>query len=239
MTAVRLTEGVDLVNTENIGMTTNDVSPTEAGLKVIITDKLARQENESVFSMVGQQMGQAMGRLMERDAIALFTALSGGAHYGATGEPFNLTNLGACIANARAAKFGSKLVIIHHPNAIYAVVSAALVAAAPSWSGGPLSGFSEALLKDFYAFSISGVPVFQTAEIDEVSGQDYGTGAIFDPTAALGMLTSKGLSSATQRDESLRATEVISVADYIAFELDDARGAGLDYDVDAPSTTAG
>lgn len=231
MTAVRLTDGVDLVNTENIGMTTNDVSPTEAGLKVIITDKLARQENESVFAMVGQQMGQATGRLMERDAIALFTALNGGTEFGADNKVFTLDNLSACIAKARANKFGSRLVIVHHPNAIFETVRGQLVKASPNWSGGPISGFPEALLRDFYAFSVNGVPVFETGEIDKISGQDSGEGAIFDPTAALGMLTSKGLSSATQRDESLRATEVISVADYKAFELDDARGAPLLYEI--------
>src|SRR3990167_7817279 len=170
MTGVRLADGVDLVNSEDIGMTTTDISPVEAGLKVIITDKLARQENESVFGMVGQQMGQAMGRLMERDAIALFTGLNGGTALGATTEPFNITNLSGCIAVARANRYGSKLVIVHHPNAIYDVVAAALVAAAPSWSGGPVGGFSEALLKDFFSFSISGVPVFQTGEIDAGAG---------------------------------------------------------------------
>ena len=231
MTASRLTDGIDLINTENIGMTTNDVSPTEAGLKVIITDKLARQENEYVFSMVGQQMGQAMGRLMERDAITLFASLNGGTALGADNKNMTLDNLGACIAKARANKYGAKLVIIHHPNAVFEVVRANLIASSPRWTAGAIGGLNEALLADFYVFSVSGVPVFQTGEIDKISGVDSGYGAIFDPTAALGMLTSKGLSSATQRDESLRATEVISVADYIAFELDDARGAPMRYEI--------
>ena len=204
MNAVRLTDGVDLINTENIGMTTNDISPTEAGLKVIITDKLARQENESVFSMVGQQMGQAMGRLMERDAITLFASLNGGTALGADNKNMTLDNLGACIAKARANKYGAKLVIIHHPNAVFEVVRANLIAASPRWTGGATGGFADALIADFYVFSVSGVPIFQTGEIDGGAGgvAGDGVGAIFDPTAALGMLTSKGLSSATQRDES-------------------------------------
>src|SRR3990170_5176430 len=156
MTASRLVDGVDLVNSEDIGMTTNDISPIEAGLKVIISDKLARQENESVFTMVGQQMGQAMGRLLERDAIALFTALNGGTNLGATTKLLTLDNLGACIAKARANKYGAKLVIIHHPNAVFEVVRANLIAASPRWTSGGLgSGFNEALLADFYAFSVS------------------------------------------------------------------------------------
>ena len=231
MSAARLTDGVDLINSENIGMTTVDFSPTEAGLKVIITDKLARQENESVFATVGVQMGGAMGRLMERDAIALFSSLNGGTKFGADNKVFSLDNLSACIAKARANKFGSNFVIVHHPNAIYEVVRLNVVATGPRWTSVDAGSFSFELLKNFYAFSVSGVPVFQTAEIDKASGVDSGDGAIFDPSAALGLLTSKGVSSGTEYDLSLRATEVVTVADYLAFELDDARGAALTYEV--------
>lgn len=233
MTSSRLVDGVDMTASEDIGMTTFDVSPVESGLKVILTDKLVRQENESVFAMVGQQMGQAVGRLMERDAISLFTALNGGTEFGGTTLLFTLDNLAIAISRARAARMGSRLVIVHHPNAVFEVARAQIVAASPRWTAGPLMGFSESLLGDFYSFSISGVPVFETGEIDGGTGgiAGDGEGAIFDPTAALGMLTSKGLSYVQQRDESLRATEQIAVADYIAFELDDSRGAPLLFSV--------
>lgn len=236
MSAARLTDGVDIVSSEDIGMTTADVSPTEVGLKVILTDKLVRQENESVFAMVGQQMGQAMARIMERDCIALFASLNGGTKFGADNKLLTLDNLAACISKARAAKFGMNLVIVHHPNAIYEVVRANLLAASPRWTGGATAGLSEALVGNFYQFSINGVPVFETGEIDKASGVDSGDGAIFD-RAALGVLTSKGLGAEQQRDASLRATELVTVADYIAFEVDDARGAAMTYEIADQSTS--
>ena len=79
------------------------------------------------------------------------------------------------------------------------------------------------------------MPVFQTGEIDKVSGQDSGYGAIFD-RGALGLLTQKGLSTEPQRDASFRATELNMVADYQPFEVDDARGAALLYSVAAITT---
>ena len=38
-----------------------------------------------------------------------------------------------------------------------------------------------------------------------------------------------------QRDASMRATEVILTSDYGVFELDDTKGAGLEYDASVPA----
>jgi len=237
-TANRLTDGVDMAEEQAIGMTTFDVSTTEVGLKVILTDKLARQENESVYTIVGKQAGDAMGRFMERDAITLFSALNGGTTLGADNKFLDLGNLAACINHAQANKFGSDLVIIHHPNALFEVVSRqviGIIGTNPRWTA-PSLDFARNLLERFYEFSVNNVPVFQTGEIDKISGVDSGYGAIFD-RGALGLLTQKGLSTETQRDASYRATELVTVADYQPFEVDDARGAPMRYEIGAVTTS--
>src|SRR4030042_507339 len=43
MTAQALADGVDLADSEDIGMTTTTLTASEVGLKVILTDKLVRQ----------------------------------------------------------------------------------------------------------------------------------------------------------------------------------------------------
>src|SRR3990167_8053617 len=233
-TASRLVAGVDMTEEEAIGMTTFDVSTTEGGLQGILTGKLARQENESVFTIVGKQGGDAMGRFMERDAISLFTALNGGTELGLDNKFLTLDNLAACINYAQANKFGSDLVVVHHPNALFEIVNKQLVAASPRWIAASLD-FARGLLERFYEFSVNNVPVFQTGEIDKISGQDSGEGAIFD-RGALGLLTQKGLSTETQRDASYRATELVTVADYQPFEVDDARCAPMLYEIGAVGT---
>ena len=40
-----------------------------------------------------------------------------------------------------------------------------------------------------------------------------------------------------EKDISLRAWEMVVTADYIAFEIDDERGAPLEYDANDPSTS--
>jgi len=236
MSAAKLTDGVDMTDSQNIGMTTNTVSPVEAGLKVIVTDKLVRQLNESVFTIIGQQMGEAMGRIVERDCVALFPSLNSGTDLGADNKDLTLKNLSACIAYAKANKFGANLVIIHHPNAIFQLSFDFLGTArrldAPSWV--------TKLTEDFYTgITLNRVPLFETGEIDYngTASQVSGYGAIFDRTA-LGILTSQGLTSGMEHDNSLRATELVTVKDYIAFEVDDSKGAPMLYEMDDQATNA-
>ena len=228
MTAGKLIDGVDMVDSQDIQMVVNDFSPVEAGLKVIVTDKLVRQLNESVFAMVGEQMGEAMARIVEEDIIALYSALSGGTALGGDGKELGIDNLCACIAKAKANKFGNQLVIVHHPNAFYTVAKDFTLISSNQRLDAPQ--FVDSVMKDFYEFTLNGVPMFNTGLIPKESGVDSGIGAIFDKRA-MGMLTSQGLTSYMEHDGSMRASELGTVKDYLAFEIDDARGAGMQYEI--------
>ena len=94
MSAADLTDGVDLADSEDIGMTSVSLTTSEVGLKVILTDKLARQENEDVFRIVGRQMGDAMGRKKEEDLLGLFSGFS--TDLGTAGFGLEFGNLSVC-----------------------------------------------------------------------------------------------------------------------------------------------
>ena len=66
MTAQDLVDGQDLIDSEDITLTTTDLTTAEVGLKVIVTDKLLHDFNEDVFRMVGRLQGDAMARKKER-----------------------------------------------------------------------------------------------------------------------------------------------------------------------------
>jgi len=233
MTAVGLTDGVDLVDTEDIGMSTTDLTTGEVGLKVILTDKLLRQLNEDAFSMVGVQMGDAMGRKKDRDIIALISALNSGTVLGADNKDLTLTNLSACIAWAKGNKLPNPIAVVHHPYAAYAIVTSA--ALTPSVTYPIPVGFSEDLLKNFFKTVVNGVAVFEDGNIDKITGYDSGYGAIFSKSA---MVHVKSLAYTTERerDASLRAWEVVVTEDYGCFELDNSYGAAMQYEIGAPAT---
>lgn len=235
MTMQALVDGVDLVDTEDIGMTTTDLTTSEAGLKVILTYKLLRQENEDVFRIIGRQMGDAKARKQDTDIIALFSALNGGTTLGADDKNMTAGNVGACIAHAKANKFPSPIAIVHHPNAVFDLTRSLGLTPAATY---PMpSGWAEDLLKDFYHITLNGVSVFEDGNIDKITSVDSGYGAIFSKSA-MAMVESVEQEIERERDISLRAWEVVLTCDYGVYELDDGYGAPMRYEIGNPATNA-
>jgi len=230
-----LVDGQDIVDEEDIGMSTVDLTASEVGAKVILTDKLVRQAADNVFSMIGRQLGDGMARKKDGDVLDLYTNLNDGTKLGATTKELTADNITACIATAKANKFGTQLYILHHPNAV-AALAASAAATASATSSEITSGWSADLLKNFYSGlrPINGVSIFEDGNITADSNND-GIGVIADKSA-MAALTSVDTRTERQRDASLRATEVVMTADYGVFELDDSRGAGLLYKISDLST---
>ena len=230
-----LQDGIDIVDEEEIGMTTVDLTASEVGAKVILTDKLVRQSAPNVFSIIGRQLGDGMARKKDTDVLALYTNLNGGTKLGAATKFMKASNVQGVIAYAKANKFGSQLYILHHPNAV-AYLSKESAVVASSGSAAVPEGWSQDLLANFWSGlrPMNNVPIFEDGNITEDSDGD-GIGVIADK-GAMATLTSVDTRTERQRDASLRATEVVMTADYGVFELDDTRGAGITFDVTALAT---
>ena len=236
MTAEDLTEGQDMVDSEDIDVSTITATTAEVGLKVIVTDTLLRQNNEDVYKIIGRQMGDAMARKKDTDIIALFPSLNGGTALGADNANLTLANASAIIANAKADKFGTDLFIVHHPNAIWKLATDI----GNTLATYPLpDAFNKPAVKDYYTgVKLSGVPFFEDGNIEYTgtSGHVSGYGVVADKTA-MGHLSASGRSEERERDASLRAFEVVVTEDYAVFEVDDTRGAALLYDMPNPATS--
>ena len=235
MTISDLQDGVDIIDEEDIGMTTVDLTASEVGAKVILTDKLVRQSAENVFSIVGRQLGDGMARKKDTDVHALYSGLNGGTTLGEACATFSLANVAASISYAKANKFGSQLYILQHPNAVFDIANTAVTASATY----PVpKGWSEDLLGEFFSGlrPLNGVPIFEDGNLS-VDASDDAIGVIADKSA-LCVLKSVDTKTERQRDASLRATELVMTADYGVFELDDSRGAAMTYDAAAITTSA-
>ena len=236
MTMSDLQDGIDIVDEEDIGMTTVDLTASEVGAKVILTDKLVRQSADNVLSIIGRQLGDGMARKKDKDVIALYVNLNGGTALGADGRNFNAANVHAIVSNAKANKFGSQLYIVHHPNAVATLSKEAATTAGNNAE--ITSGWSADLLSNFYSGlrPINGVPIFEDGNIEKTGSVDSGYGVIADKTA-LAALTSVETRTERQRDASLRATEIVMTADYGVFELDDSKGAPIQFEIGDLSTS--
>jgi len=235
MTMSDLVDGQDIIDEEDIGMSTVDLTAAEVGAKVVLTDKLVRQSAPNVFSIIGRQLGDGMARKKDKDVLALYTNLNGGTKLGAATKFMKASNVQGIIAYAKANNFGSQLYILHHPNAV-AYLSKESAVAASSGSSPIPEGWSQDLLSSFWSGlrPMNNVAIFEDGNITEDSSGD-GIGVIADK-GAMATLSSVDTRTERQRDASLRATEVVMTADYGVFELDDSRGAGVTFDVAALAT---
>ena len=229
-----LVDGQDIVEEEAIGMTTVDLTASEVGAKIILTDKLIRQSAENVMSIVGRQLGDGMARKKDTDVHALYSGLNGGTTLGTSGTTLKLANVAAAIAYAKANKFGTQLYILHHPNTIFDIANTAVTA---SQTYPVPKGWSEDLLGNFFSGlrPLNGVPLFEDGNLDNSTAA--ATVGVIADKSALAVLKSVETRTERQRDASLRATELVMTSDYGVFELDDSRGAAMTYDASAPSTT--
>ena len=234
MTISDLQDGFDIVDEEEIGMTTVDLTASEVGAKVILTDKLIRQSANNIFSIVGRQLGDAMARKKDTDVHALYSGLNGGTTFGGS-VSMSLANVAGAIANAKGQKFGSQIYILQHPFATFDIANTAVTATGAA--AGIPDGFATDLLQNFFSNirPLNGVPIFEDGNL-AISGNDA-VGVIADKSA-LGVLKSVDTRTERQRDASMRATEIVITADYGVFEIDDTKGAPLTFDASAPASGA-
>ena len=227
-----LQDGIDIVDEEDIGMTTVDLTAAEVGAKIVITDKLARQSAENVFSIIGRQLGDGMARKKDSDVTALYSGF--GTDIGSAGRSMSLANVSATVAYAKGNKFGSQVYIVQHPFAVWDIANTAVTA---STTYPVPNGWSQDLLGNFFSGlrPINGVPIFEDGNIT-IDASDDAIGVCADKTA-LAVLKSVDTRTERQRDASLRATEVVITADYGVFELDDSKGVALTLDAATPATS--
>ena len=232
-----LVDGQDIIDEEDIGMTTVSLTASEVGAKVILTDKLLREQVSNVFTMIGRQMGDGMARKKDNDVIALWPNLNSGTILSADNAVWTTAIVHNAIAYAKANKFGNQLYIIHHPNAVAKLSQAAATTA--DNNSELTNGWSVDLLKNFYSGlrPINGVSIFEDGNIEKISGTDSGYGVIADKTA-MAYLSSVDTRTERQRDASLRAWEIVMTSDYGVFELDDSRGAPFRAEIGTLITTS-
>lgn len=229
MTASPVVDGVDITDSQDIGMTTTDLTTAEVGLKVILTDKLVRQEKPELFRVIGRQMGDAVARKVDTDCLALFDGLSNTA--GASGAGLNLRSFLAVLAMLKTQKAPRPWACIVHPNTIYFLNKYI----SPTAGTYPFPrGFAEDLLRDFWNLTIDHVGVFDDGNLTVGAASK---GAMFSKDA-FAYIQALAPTVERERDASLRATEVVMVTDYGVFELDDDYGVEMQYDATAPSTSS-
>jgi hypothetical protein len=232
-TVTALVDGVDMTASEDFTITSVDLTTSEVGAKFILTDKMVRQISEDGWKMAGTLLGDAMARKRDQDVIALFSGLD--YSWGADNDVLSVWGAFGELANAVKYKFPKPIAYVHNPIAIATLARNAAGVGAVYYAG-IMAGYPEDKLRSFFNFSINGVPFISAGNIDVVAGSDSAYGALFSK-AALAVVESKAPYTERERDASLRADELVIVADYGCFELDGGYGGSCRHEIGALNTT--
>ena len=224
VTARDLAEGVDNVVSETMADSLVTITPGEVGCKIILTDKLVRDNNEDVKAAAGRLLGNAME--IKRDQDLLLQLASAGTTLGAGAT----ATLGQ-IAAARAIIKGNPVssggpgpgtpVIVHHPYVTldFVDVMTPLMptsAGSVGYNQAPGSAMMDEVIRNYAQGRLFGMPYIEDGNIDTITLANTAKGGVFIPGegGAIILATAQEWAIELERDASLRATELNIVGEY-------------------------
>ncbi len=220
--AGNLTEGVDMSTSEAMEDTLITYTPGEVGVKIILTDKLVRDNNEDVKAAAGRILGDAME--LKRD-VDLLNQLDDGAETLGSGSGATLGQFAA----ARAILMGNAVstggpaplpyACVTHPHVTLDLVDV-LTPILPSSNYGMVgaAGIADQVTRQYTIGTLFGMPIVEDGNLpissNTVKGGCFATGE----GGGLVLATADEWAIEPERDASLRATELNIVGEYAVGE---------------------
>lgn len=221
ISAAGVNEATDLANTA-VSSGSAVLTVSEVGVMTTITDMAVNASASNVIADVGRLFGEAVARKMDRDLTALFAGFS--TVVGGNTTTATAAHIFEAVAKLRNAGVpGDMLFAVVNPLVAYDIKSALTNVYANPASGLIQNG----AMASGYIGTLAGVPIFETSNVVDTSGDSVG--GLFHRDA-LGLALMQDLRIELQRDASLRATELVATAVYGVGELVDTYGVALSFD---------
>jgi len=230
--AAALTEGVDMTESQDLTLSHVDLSTSEAGLKVILTDKMMREVQENMLSICGKVMGDAIARYIDKQLLALLDGF--GTALGSAGKYIDEEVVAATVAILQNAKAIGPYTFVMHPFSWYnftKLVSNTYI----TYGAGLGMDATDQRVQQFLVGKLAmfGATIWHDANLTIDSSDDVKGGAF--GKEALSITTAMEPRNETERDASLRGIEIVHVLDFGVAELLDSSGVELYFDAATPA----
>ena len=223
-----------MVDSQDVTISYVDLTTSEAGLKVILTDKMMREVQEIMLMVCGKVMGDAIARYIDKQLLALLDGFS--TALGATGKDIDEEVVAATIALLQNNKAIGPYTFVMHPFCWYpftkAVSNTYLTYGAGIGMDPPDKRVQQFLIGKLPMF---GATIWHDANMTIDDDGDVKGGAF--GKEALSITTAMEPRNETERDASLRGIEIVHVLDFGVAELLDASGLELYFAADTPAPT--
>jgi len=211
-------EGTDASNNA-ITATEKTFTATEKAVMATLTDLARDSTADDSAAAVGRILGETLAKKIDEDIAALFAGFST-AVGGGSGTELTPDDILAAVATLRNSSVTGPYVGVFHPFQTYNLRK--VLANAGSANVPSLSDLGNEVLSAGYVGRIFGVDIYESAVVTGTSAGAF-VGAVMH-SDALAFCLKKDLTIETQRDASLRATEIVGSCTYAVGELFDAHG---------------
>ena len=208
ISAAAVAEGTDLSNTAiNPGEVTIEAS--EVGVMTTLTDLARDSASRNVASDIGKLFGEAIAKKVDTDLAALFASFS--TDVGAADTELTADLLFKAQATLRSLNVPAPYYGVFNPKAIFNLKKT-LTNAGYTTSSNAISDIGNEALRNGYVGRIAGIDVFENANIS-IDQYDDSIGGVFHQVS-LGLAMKADFKIETQRDASLRGTEIVATVTY-------------------------
>ena len=209
VSANAVNEATDLTNTA-INPTEATITASEVGVMTTLTDLGRDSASRNVGADIGQLFGNAIAKKVDTDLAALFVNFTTN-EVGAAATELDADLIFKAVAKLRMQNVPAPYYGVFHPRAVYNLKKS-LTQAGYNTNANAISDIGNEILRNNFIGTVAGVQIFENANITPDASDDA-YGAVFHP-ASLGLALKEDFKVETQRDASLRATEIVASITY-------------------------
>ena len=205
ISAAAVNEATDLSNTA-VNPTSATITASEIGVMTTLTDLGASSASRNVGADIGKLFGEAIAKKVDTDLCGLFSSFTTNTG-GAAGTELTADLLFKAQAQLRTLSVPAPYYGVFHPKALFNLKKT-LTQAGYSGTATAISEIGNEALRNGYIGRIAGIDVFENANLS-IDASDDSIGGVFHP-ASIGLAMKEDFKVETQRDASLRATEIVA-----------------------------
>ena len=205
ISAAAVNEATDLSNTA-VNPTSATITASEIGVMTTLTDLGANSASRNVGADIGKLFGEAIAKKVDTDLCGLFSSFTTNTG-GAAGTELTADLLFKAQAQLRTLSVPAPYYAVFHPKALFNLKKT-LTQAGYAGTATAISELGNEALRNGYIGRIAGIDVFENANL-AIDGSDDSVGGVFHP-ASIGLAMKEDFKVETQRDASLRATEIVA-----------------------------
>jgi hypothetical protein len=220
ISASAVNEATDLSNTA-VNPTSATITASEIGVMTTLTDLGANSASRNVGADIGKLFGEAIAKKVDTDLVNLLDDFASASDQGGAGTELTADLLFKAQAILRTANVPAPYYGVFHPKALFNLKKT-LTQAGYAGTATAMSDIGNEALRNGYIGRIAGIDVFENANIT-IDAYDDSYGGVFHP-ASLGLAMKEEFKVESQRDASLRATELVASIVYGVGVIKDTYG---------------